>query len=201
MSDDNNSVVYDENSDSDTEIIKNINDYVDSYSNSNRSIDTNSYNSRNNSRLNSYENKYFEKKFLENRNINDSFNSNSYNNSYNNSYEDKYHESRNVYEQKCLENVKNIKNCKVKSIQKKNTKLKYKIVLHELKNNKLKDKLNKANFDTVLRELLLKKEKYNNLNQKYKLCYDIVLKDIIIKELTKYYWYGNTYKGLLKSLE
>jgi len=72
--------------------------------------------------------------------------------------------------------IENIRYDKFKRIQKKNSKLKYKIVLQELLINTTKNLLYRSN-------------------------YNIVLKELENKELKKYYELGVIYKCLIKSLD
>ena len=72
--------------------------------------------------------------------------------------------------------IENIRYDKFKRIQKKNLRLKYKIVLQELLLNKTKNLLYKSNYNTVLKQL-------EN------------------KELKKYYEFGIIYKCFIKSLD
>ena len=148
FSNDNDSVIYndEEEYDSDRSTVDYINSYVNSYTNS-------SYNSCNSNSIR-----------IKNSN---SCSYNSYENRFRFSYEDKYMENKLI--------IKKIKYNKSKSIQKKNIKLQYKLVLNELHNNNLKNEIYKKNFSLVLNEILL-------------------------KELKIYYPYGQIYKKMLDSL-
>lgn len=135
-------------------------------------IYNNSYDSSNHSFCSSYKEKY------DNTSHNNSFKSQNYFDSV------KLFTSKEIeIETKIKDNsyksqnyIDNIKNNKFKRIQTKNHKLKYKILLCELKINKIKNDLYRSN-------------------------YNLVLKDIENFELKKYYELGIIYKSFIKGLE
>ncbi len=187
-SDSDKSVIFDEKSDSSDEISL-FNNFVQSYSNSlsyNYTTEfINDVYSKGNSYKSSYKDnyKYNNKETLENN--------------YNYTNSDLYHESessfsyKNHKEEKMMDIIrKNIKNNKISRIQKKNIKLKYKLVLNEIKRKNIEDTLNldiiKLRFKLVLNELLRYKKYDPNLN-KIESIYKNIYQNIILKDLKKYF--------------
>ncbi len=197
IDDSDNSIIFDEefidnqDENSDTEISA-MNSYVESYSNSF------SY---------SYMNDYINKKYNKKDEYKYDYLENKYSSSFSNS--DKYYENSFSYKNENRENfmelaILNIKNNKISKIQKKNTKLKYKLVLNELRTKNIKDNLYldiiKLKFQLVLKDLILYKD-----NEKFKTIYKNVYKNIVLYELKKYFEkkkeIKRNYKLLLSELE
>jgi hypothetical protein len=193
------SVTYDNDYDSDTTITDNINSYICSYSfmrdnsvkNMNNSLysnmsgfSDNRYNSKSNSRDNSRNNSK--------SNSRSNSRDNSRDNSRNNSYENKFLENM------MIENLRiaNIKSDRFQRLQKKNTKLKHKIVLEELKRNKINVDLYKEKYNRVMDQII----KINLENIIYKSKYETILHELLYKN-SKIYKFGEIYIDLIKSLE
>ncbi len=169
-SDSDKSVIIDEKSDSLDEISL-FNNFVQSYSNSL------SYNY-----MNEYINDVYSKggSYKNNSTLTNVENSFSY---------------KNQKDEKTMDIVrKNIKNNKISRIQRKNIKLKYKLVLNEIKRKNIEETLNfnivKLRFKLVLNELLNYKK--NDLNSSrieriYKNIYKNIYQNITLKELKKYF--------------
>ena len=181
------SVIFDENSDSSDEISL-FNNFVQSYSNSLSYNYMNEFINDVYSKESSYKSSYID-------NYKEKFKSN-YNSSYTNS--ELYHDNTNTFsyknhreEEKMMDIVKkNVKNNKISRIQKKNIKLKYKLVLNEIKRKNIEETLNldivKLRFKFVLNELL-KYKKYDLNTDKIQNIYKNIYQNIILKDLKKYF--------------
>jgi hypothetical protein len=181
------SVIFDENSDSSDEISL-FNNFVQSYSNSLSYNYMNEFINDVYSKESSYKSSYID-------NYKEKFKSNC-NSSYTNS--ELYHDNTNTFsyknhreEEKMMDIVKkNVKNNKISRIQKKNIKLKYKLVLNEIKRKNIEETLNldivKLRFKFVLNELL-KYKKYDLNTDKIQNIYKNIYQNIILKDLKKYF--------------
>lgn len=116
---------------------------------------------------------------------------------YNSNEQSRDNSRNNSYENNFLDTmISNIKVDRFKRLQKKNSKLKYKIVLEEIKRNKIKDELYKVNYKRVLDEI----NKIQLNNKVYKLQYDKMLHELYIKKNRKVYINGLLYLNLFDEM-